>query len=166
MDKASKTRKGRSRPSGRRNLPLMLLQAREVMLQHFRPIFQRFGITEQQWRIMRLLSDHDRLEQREISSACQISGPSLSNILSRLQEIGYVARVRSRDDNRKVFVSLAERGWSVIEEVRPSVDERYRDLEKAVGPELMNSLVVVLDKLLALPLSTLESGARRPRPTR
>jgi hypothetical protein len=38
-----------------RNLPLLLLQARERVIGHFRPVLNAHGITEQQWRIVRLL---------------------------------------------------------------------------------------------------------------
>ncbi|MBI5321823.1 homoprotocatechuate degradation operon regulator HpaR [Bradyrhizobium sp.] len=133
----------------RRNLPLMLLQAREVLLQHFRPIFQDFGLTEQQWRILRVLNDHERLEQHEITSLCQISGPSLSNILSRLEATGYVTRERGREDHRKVFVTLAKSGLTLVGEVANHVDARYREIEKALGADLMSALFVVLDRLLA-----------------
>jgi len=33
-----------------RNLPLLLLKARESFLSHFRPILAHYGVTEQQWR--------------------------------------------------------------------------------------------------------------------
>jgi hypothetical protein len=35
------------------NMPQLLLKARDSLLQHFRPILNHFGVTEQQWRIMR-----------------------------------------------------------------------------------------------------------------
>jgi homoprotocatechuate degradation regulator HpaR len=145
---------------GRANLPLMLLQAREVLLQHFRPIFQAHGLTEQQWRIMRVVSDHDRLEQHEIASLCQISAPSLSNILSHLEEAGYVSRERSTDDQRKVFVTLAKRGQSLVKEIMPDVNTRYQELERALGMELMCSLFSVLDRLLSLPRDVVEPSTK------
>jgi homoprotocatechuate degradation regulator HpaR len=141
----------------------MLLQAREVLLQHFRPIFHRFGLTEQQWRILRVVSDGVRLEQHEIASLCQISGPSLSNILSRLEENEYVLRERSDQDHRKVFVTLAKPGRILVRKVAPSVDACYRELEKALGAELMSSLFAVLDRLLNLPLNFAEGPARSPK---
>jgi homoprotocatechuate degradation regulator HpaR len=133
---------------GRRNLPLMLLQAREALLQHFRPIFQHYNMTEQQWRILRVVNDHDRLGQHEIASLCQISGPSLSNILSRLEEVGYVGRQRSREDQRTVFVTLTRRGSAFVAQVAPDIDAQYRSLEKALGANLMAALFDVLDRLL------------------
>lgn len=138
----------------------MLLQAREVLLQHFRPIFQAHGLTEQQWRILRVVSDHDRLEQHEIASLCQISAPSLSNILSHLEEVGYVARERSTDDHRKVFVTLAKRGQALVKEIMPDVNARYQELERALGMELMCALFSVLDRLLSLPRDVVDSSAK------
>ena len=47
-----------------RNLPLLLLQAREGVLAHFRPILNAHGVTEQQWRIIRALLEGGPLEPR------------------------------------------------------------------------------------------------------
>ena len=47
-----------------RNLPLLLLQAREHVIARFRPILNANGITEQQWRIVRALIDTGPLEPR------------------------------------------------------------------------------------------------------
>ena len=38
-----------------RNLPLLLLHAREGVIGQFRPILNAHGVTEQQWRIIRAL---------------------------------------------------------------------------------------------------------------
>ncbi|NAW23594.1 homoprotocatechuate degradation operon regulator HpaR, partial [Salmonella sp. gx-f9] len=35
----------------RRNLPHLLLRARETLMARFRPILREHGITEQQWRV-------------------------------------------------------------------------------------------------------------------
>ncbi len=53
-----------------RNLPLLLLQARERVIARFRPILNAHGITEQQWRIVRALIDTGPLEPREIGELC------------------------------------------------------------------------------------------------
>ena len=58
-----------SRKLAYRYLPQLFLRAREELLCHFRPIISHFGLTEQQWRILRALSEHEQLEPREI---CEI----------------------------------------------------------------------------------------------
>ena len=43
-------------------LPVMLLRAREAVMQLYRPLFRAAGLTERQWRVLRALYDADRLE--------------------------------------------------------------------------------------------------------
>ena len=40
-----------------RNLPQALLRAREAVMRYFRPNLKIAGVTEQQWRVIRALSD-------------------------------------------------------------------------------------------------------------
>ena len=91
-----------------RNLPLLLLQAREGVLAHFRPILNAHGVTEQQWRIIRaLLEAGGPLEPRQIGELCRISSPSLAGVLARMDERGLVRRERVAADPRRVMVSLS-----------------------------------------------------------
>ena len=39
----------------RRSLPIALLRAREAVMAYFRPHHRKGGITEQQWRVIRVL---------------------------------------------------------------------------------------------------------------
>ena len=81
-----------------RNLPLLLLQAREGVIGRFRPILHEHGVTELQWRIVRALLEHGSLEPRQIGAICRISSPSLAGVLSRMDDLGLVARVRVTHD--------------------------------------------------------------------
>ena len=69
-----------------RNLPLLLLQARERVIARFRPILNEHGVTEQQWRIVRALLERGPLEPRQIVDVCRISSPSLAGVLARMQQ--------------------------------------------------------------------------------
>ena len=46
---------------------------------------------------------------------------------------------------------------ALVSQVAPHVDARYRELEKALGPELTSSLFAVLDRLLQYPLGSAEA---------
>jgi DNA-binding MarR family transcriptional regulator len=75
-----------------RNRPL-LLHARETAMSHFRPILKRFGLTDQQSRILRVLSEAGiALEPGQIADACKIQKPSLTGILSRMAELKWIDR--------------------------------------------------------------------------
>ena len=131
-----------------RNLPLLLAQAREVVISNFRPILNHLGVTEQQWRIIRVLSENQVLEPWQISEQCQILKPSLTGVLTRMEEMGLIMRQRHDTDNRRQVVTLTERARQLIAEAAPLVDKQYRELEKALGKQLIADLYDVLDRLL------------------
>lgn len=132
----------------RRNLPLLLSQAREVVISNFRPILNHLGVTEQQWRIIRVLSENQVLEPWQIAQQCQILKPSLTGVLTRMEEMELIVRQRHETDNRRQVVRLTERSNRLIAEAAPLVDRQYRELEKALGRDLIADLYDVLDRLL------------------
>jgi homoprotocatechuate degradation regulator HpaR len=138
-----------------RNLPLLLLQARERVLSHFRPLLNANGVTEQQWRIVRVLYEVPSLEPRQIVELCRISSPSMAGVLSRMEELGLVARRRLPHDQRRVRVSLTARARAMAAHMAPTIDATYRRIERTIGAEFSARLQQALDQLLA----TLEAHA-------
>src|SRR5450432_2084127 len=118
-----------------RNLPLLMLQAREQVIAHFRPLLNAHGITEQQWRIVRVLIDTGPLEPREIGDLCRISSPSLAGVLSRMEELGYIKRKRLDHDQRRLRVSLTARSRALAGRMAPQIEATYRQIEAAIGTE-------------------------------
>ena len=135
-------------PLKHRNLPLMMLQAREHVIAHFRPILNAHGITEQQWRIVRLLLDTGPLEPHEIGELCRLSSPSLAGVLSRMENIGYVQRKRLANDQRRVRVSLTPRSRALASRMAPLIEAVYARLEVLLGKEFAEDFYRVLDDLI------------------
>jgi homoprotocatechuate degradation regulator HpaR len=131
-----------------RNLPLLLLQARERVIARFRPILNAHGITEQQWRIVRALIDTGPLEPREIGELCGISSPSLAGMLSRMEDLGYVTRKRLDHDQRRLRVSLTARSRALSARMAPQIEATYRNIEALIGTEFSTSFYRALDELI------------------
>ena len=132
-----------------RNLPLLLLQARERVLSHFRPLLNTNGVTEQQWRIVRVLYEVPSLEPREIVELCRISSPSMAGVLARMEELGLVVRRRLPHDQRRVRVSLTARARAMAARMAPKIDATYRRIERTIGADFSVRLQQALDQLLA-----------------
>ncbi|KXB29829.1 MarR family transcriptional regulator [Dechloromonas denitrificans] len=137
-----------SRKLAYRNLPQLFLKAREELLCHFRPIISHFGLTEQQWRILRTLSEMEQLEPREICELCHILSPSMTGVLSRMEEMGLVTRTRVPEDQRRVIVRLTRKSEQLVAELGPLIEAQYRVIEQAFGPELIRQLYEVMDKVI------------------
>ena len=135
-------------PLPRRNLPLLLLQAREHVIAHFRPILNAAGVTEQQWRIIRLLIDTGPLEPRQIGDLCRISSPSLAGVLMRMEQMGYIKRARVDRDLRRVKVSLTPRSRALAARLAPQIEATYRHLESMIGADFSERFYRTLDQLI------------------
>ena len=131
-----------------RNLPLLLLQARERVIARFRPILNAHGLTEQQWRIVRALLETGPLEPREIVLLCAISSPSLAGVLARMEKTGLVARQRLDHDQRRVKVSLTPKSRALARRMAPEIEAAYVELEAAIGAQAALGLYATLDGLI------------------
>jgi homoprotocatechuate degradation regulator HpaR len=136
-------------PLRHRNLPLLLLRAREDVIARFRPILNAYGVTEQQWRILRALGEHDpdALEPRQICDLCTILAPSLTGMLARMEDMHLVARKRDGEDQRRQKVSLTAQGRALVRKIAPRVEREYQALEAAIGKSLVRDAYDVLDRL-------------------
>jgi homoprotocatechuate degradation regulator HpaR len=131
-----------------RNLPQLMLQAREALMAQFRPILNENGLTEQQWRILRALLINGPLEPRQLCAACQISSPSITGVLLRMEEAGLVERKRMEDDQRRLKISVTARSRQLGRRMFPAIDAQYGRIEEIVGVDALGHVYDVLDTLL------------------
>lgn len=152
-----------SRKLAYRSLPQLFLKAREELLCHFRPIISHFGLTEQQWRILRTLDEMEQLEPREISKLCHILNPSLSGVLSRMEDMGLVTRTRVPEDERRITVQLTPKSELLVSELGPLVEAQYRLIEKAFGPALIKELYAIMDQVIDTKRASVRRVALPPK---
>jgi homoprotocatechuate degradation regulator HpaR len=150
-----------------RNLPLLLLHAREAVMSHFRPILKHFGLTDQQWRILRALSEAvDGLEPGQIADACMIQRPSMTGILSRMAVMRLVDRGRSALDQRRQLISLTPKGRALVDRITPLIDRQYRLIESAIGGRTLDAIYRTLDSSLKLLTQDIASVMSDDRPAK
>jgi homoprotocatechuate degradation regulator HpaR len=132
------------------NLPQRLLKTRESLMGHFRPILNHFGITEQQWRILRALDELGQLEPREICDLCHFSSPSMAGMLARMEELKLIMREPMPGDRRRVAVQLSQKGIALLSQVGPLIDLQYAYLEESCGKQIFADLLALLDEFVNL----------------
>ena len=131
-----------------RNLPLLLLRARDRVLSRFRPLLNDHGITEQQWRVVRELHERGPLEPRQIGAACVMSSPSITGVLARMDDLHLVERRRLDHDQRRVRVTLTAKSRRLVARLAPQVEAVYRSIETEFGIGVVDGLYRSLDDLL------------------
>ena len=116
----------------------------------FRRIFNEFGLTEQQWRVLRVLVDENELALRELAELTLIPAPSLVGVVDRLRKSGLIERRRSASDRRVVFVVATENGRALQRQLMPLVAAAYAELMRSLAPREWIRLIEVLDRISEL----------------
>lgn len=117
-------------------------------MSRFRPLLNQHGVTEQQWRIIRVLLDEDGLEPRQLCERCLISSPSIAGVLTRMEDAGLIQRERMAHDQRRVKVSVTAATKKLGKSIAPLIEREYLALEKLVGVKQLQQVYDALDTLL------------------
>ncbi len=133
-----------------RSLPMMLYRSLDAVTPRFRKIFSDFGLTEQQWRVLRVLWEQQDVTLNELAGITLISAPSLVGVVDRLQDMGLVERRRSDVDRRKVYVLATEKGAELEAKVMPRVASAYAALKQSVDVETWDLVLRGLQQISEL----------------
>ncbi|WP_341667887.1 homoprotocatechuate degradation operon regulator HpaR [Alcaligenes sp. SDU_A2] len=131
-----------------RNLPHLFLSAREALMLRFRPVLNEAGISEQQWRVLRILSDTDSLDAATLAQQAQILAPSLTRMLRGLEQAGLIQRGADPTDLRRQVIRLSTQGRYTVTELSPRIEAIYQELEQAIGPELLQAIYDKIDRMI------------------
>lgn len=134
----------------RRSVPIALLRAREAVMSHFRPMLAQHDITEQQWRVIRILAETDIVDASEMAERAFILAPSLTRIIRSLEERGITTKTRDENDGRRVLLQITPAGLAIIKEVAPESRLIYQMIEERFGRERIDQLLDMLDDLAAI----------------
>lgn len=132
------------------SLPLKLTRARDIAMTYFRPVLAEHQITEQQWRILRVLDTKGALSFSQLSKESSILGPSLTGIVSRLEKQELLLKKKSEHDGRQFSIHLTDKAEQLVERLRPEIEQQYAVLKSQLGKEKYAHLSSLLDELLKL----------------
>ncbi|MGE0859828.1 MAG: MarR family transcriptional regulator, partial [Gammaproteobacteria bacterium] len=108
------------------------------------------GLTEQQWRVIRVLASAGPLDGRELARRCFLLAPSLTRIMQHCESTGLVARSAHRSDQRKVLFELTARGQVLFDTVAPDSERLYRGIEAQFGVAKLRALYGLLAEFSAV----------------
>lgn len=112
-----------------------------------RAMLSDVGITEQQWRVLRVLQEGGAMEPTRIADQACLLLPSLTRILQKLEEKDMIARRPDQEDRRKQIVRITDKGNDVIYanlETSIALMEGVRD---RMGPDRYDALLDLLNEL-------------------
>ena len=134
----------KSLPSTSRSLPIALIRAREGVMMPIRGMLSETGITEQQWRVLRVLAEFGRMDTRTLADRSSLLFPSLTRIAATLREKGFVTQTRDDKDRRRQFVEITSDGQKIIDDYSPQAAQIVVGFKETLGEEKYETLLDLL----------------------
>jgi homoprotocatechuate degradation regulator HpaR len=134
-------------PSTRRSLPIALMRSREKVMAPIRDMLRASGLTEQQWRVLRILSEFGPQDLTEIARQACLLMPSLSRIIRNLAQNGLVIRASDTKDRRRQTVVISPAGQHLIDDNLVQATQIAANYRNQLGAERYELLLDLLTEL-------------------
>ena len=126
------------------SLSMALLRAREGTLLPVREMLANSGITEQQWRVLRILDQNGPTDSSSLAAAANLHFPSLTRITQTMISKGYITRTQDPNDRRRHMIAIAEAGAQLINNHREKENEITQEYRNILGEENYLQLIELL----------------------
>jgi homoprotocatechuate degradation regulator HpaR len=117
---------------------------------HTRPSLRGHGLSDQQWRVLRVLGEHGTVETGRVAREAFILGPSLTGVLARMERDGLVRRERDPEDQRRTVIEATAKGRKLALKLSYTVEAHYAWMERELGKAKLGELYRLLDEVIAL----------------
>lgn len=130
-----------------RSLAIACTRGREAIVARFRDLLNQEDLTEQQWRVLRILYDRSPAIGAEVSELTCIHKASLSRIINSLEQSGVVKRSPSTDDRRAALIVLTADGTALMDRLIPIASDIYDGIVSDLGIDRYRQLLSLLEEL-------------------
>ena len=134
-------------PSTSRSLPIALIRAREGVMAPIREMLSETGITEQQWRVLRVLSEHGLLDTTTLAERSSLLFPSLTRIAASMRDKGLITQTRDEIDRRRQLIEITASGQKIIDDRTSQSIQIVDDIKTKLGTDNYETLLDLLGLL-------------------
>lgn len=91
--------------------------AREIV-KKYTPHLEKLNLTYTQYITMMVLWEHKQMRSKQIGEQLFLDSGTLTPVLKRLEEKGWITRCRAKDDERNLWVCITPTGEALHEQVK------------------------------------------------
>ena len=116
------------------------------IIRRYKPYLDELDLTYTQYITMMVLWERGSVSVKELGEALYLDSGTLTPLLKKLENKGYIKRSRSKEDERNLIVTLTDKGWELREEMLsiPRSMASCVDLEPQEAADLYRLLYKVL----------------------
>jgi MarR family transcriptional regulator, organic hydroperoxide resistance regulator len=127
---------------------MALIRTADAVRRHFERLLEPHDLTLQQFNVLRILrgARPEALPTMEIAARMIEQAPGITRLLDRLDEKGFVRRVRCEEDRRQVLCSITDEGLALLEQLDAPVREADERVMSALDDAELGVLIRMLDR--------------------
>jgi DNA-binding MarR family transcriptional regulator len=130
-----------------KNIGFLLAKAFQRGCALFKEEFEPYGLTPQQFGVLRFLWQEDGLTQVELATRSQIDRTTIGGLIDRLALSGLVNRLPHPADRRAYCIYLTPTGKNMASDLLPLGEKVQEKLLAPLSPAEVDSLRAILEKL-------------------
>jgi MarR family transcriptional regulator, 2-MHQ and catechol-resistance regulon repressor len=111
-------------------------------------LLREHGLTTSQYNILRILRGEGKpLPILEIASRTIAVVPGITGLIDRLEQAGFVQRVRCENDRRVIYVALTDQGTKALAKLDEPLIALHRKLLGHLTQTELKEMIRVLEKV-------------------
>jgi DNA-binding MarR family transcriptional regulator len=113
----------------------------------FARLFREFGLTPSQYNVLRILRGEGKpLPILEVADRMIAAVPGITGLIDRLEAMSLVARDRSTEDRRVVYVAIRDKALDLLAKLDQPVGALHKQLVGHLSPAELKDLIRLLEK--------------------
>jgi DNA-binding MarR family transcriptional regulator len=113
-------------------------------------LLREYGLTPSQYNILRILRGEGKpLPILEIASRTITVVPGITGLIDRLEQAGFVNRLRCDKDRRVIYVALTDQGMTILAALDQPLNDLHHKLLGHFSQAELKELIRLLEKLRA-----------------
>src|SRR3989338_2245451 len=122
---------------------LMPMIARRILL----GFFQSVSITQTQIFTIITIAEGAPIRLSELSQKLNISAPTVTGIVDRLEKLAYVRRIPDRADRRAINVDLTPKGRALSQKFKSTIKSKWKELLAQLPEKEQEQYAAILRKI-------------------
>ena len=115
---------------------------------YFSNLLQRTNKEQAQGKILRILKHHGELSQKILTHCLQVRAASLSELLTKLENKGFIVRTVNTQDKRIFNIALTHEGHKEAEMLEKQNDEKLEKIFSDITETERTQLSAIMFKLI------------------
>ncbi|MCE4048493.1 MULTISPECIES: MarR family winged helix-turn-helix transcriptional regulator [Bacillaceae] len=126
---------------------IVLSRAYRAINENVNKLIHTYGLNPTEFAVLELLYHKGDQPLQQIGGKILLASGSITYVVDKLEEKGYLKRVACPTDRRVTFASITDSGKEMIETIFPSHEQRIHDLMSELSTEEKETVIQLVKRL-------------------